>query len=302
MNVLLIGGSGFVGSHLAARLCALGHNVHVPTRHYERAKHLLVLPTATIGEADIHDEAALAQLMRDKDAVVNLVGVLHGGTGEPYGAGFAHAHVELPKKIARAAQRIGVPRFLHMSALQADARAPSGYLRSKAAGEAAAFAVPPPVAVTIFRPSVIFGRGDSFLTLFARLLKRLPVVPLGCPQALFQPVWVEDVAAAFAASLTRRESFGHAYNLCGPRRYTLRELVAYAGRISGHARPVLGLPASLSYLQAWAMEFMPGAPLTRDNWRSMQVPSVCDTACELPFGLAATPLEAVAPAYLAPPA
>ncbi len=302
MNILLVGGSGFVGSCLAARLCALGHNVHVPTRRYERAKHLLVLPTVTVGKADVHDEAELARLMHGKDAVVNLVGVLKGGAGEPYGAGFARVHVELPQKIAYAAQRAGVPRLLHMSALQADADAPSGYLRSKAAGEAAVFAVAPSLAVTVFRPSVIFGRGDSFLTLFAHLLKRLPAMPLACPQAQFQPVWVEDVGAAFAASLARHESFGRAYDLCGPRRYTLRELVDYAGRISGHARPLLGLPATLSYLQAWAMEFMPGAPLTRDNWRSMQVPNVCDAACSLPFGLTATPLEAVAPAYLSPPA
>ncbi len=250
MNLLVVGGSGFIGSRLAARLCALGHNVLVPTRHYESAKHLLVLPTAAIAEADVHDEAELARLMRDQDAVVNLVGILKGGEGEPYGAGFARAHVELPQKIARAAQRAGVPRLLHMSALQAHARAPSGYLRSKAAGEAAAFAVAPSLAVTVFRPSVVFGRGDAFLTLFARLLKFLPAMPLACPQALFQPVWVADVAAAFAASLTRHESFGRAYDLCGPRRYTLRELVAYAGRVSGHARPLLGLPTTLSYLQA----------------------------------------------------
>lgn len=302
MNILLIGGSGFVGSHLAARLVADGHRLLVPTRHYEHAKHLLVLPTAEIVEADVHDEAVLARLMRGREAVINLVGILKGGEGHPYGAGFARAHVELPKKIARAVQREGVARLLHMSALHADGRAPSGYLRSKAAGEAAAFAVPPPAAVTVFRPSVIFGRGDSFLNLFARLLKVAPVVPLACPKALFQPVWVGDVAAAFAASLARRESFGRGYDLCGPRVYALRDLVALAGRISGHRRPILGLPDALSYLQAWAMEFVPGGPITRDNVRSMQVASVCSDGCNLPFGLAATPLEAVAPEYLAAPA
>jgi NADH dehydrogenase len=238
--------------------------------------------------------------MAGKDAVINLVGVLKGGNGDPYGPGFARAHVELPKKIVRATQRSGVRRLLHMSALHADARGPSGYLRSKAAGEAAAFAVAPPVAVSVFRPSVIFGRGDSFLSLFAQLQRYFPAVPLACPQARFQPVWVEDVAATFADSLTRRESYGRSYDLCGPRRYTLHELVAYAGKVSGHARPLIGLPDSLAWLQAAAMEFIPGAPLTRDNLRSMQVPSVCDEGCGLPFGRVATPLEAVAPSYLAP--
>ena len=302
MNILLIGGTGFVGSHLAARLAADGHEVLVPTRRYAHARHLQVLPTVDIVEADVHDEAALLRLLAGKDAVINLVGVLKGGSGTPYGPGFARAHVELPKLIARASQRAGVLRSLHMSALMADLRAPSGYLRSKAAGEAAALAVAPPGAVTVFRPSVIFGRGDAFLTLFAQLLRRLPLLPLASPQALFQPVWVGDVAAAFATSLTRRESYGRAYDLCGPRRYTLRELAAYAGRIAGHPRPIIGLPTTLSYLQAWAMEFVPGAPLTRDNLYSMQVPNVCADGCTLPFGLPATPLEAVAPGYLAAPA
>jgi NADH dehydrogenase len=299
MRILLIGGSGFVGSHLAARLCADGHEVLIPTRRRERARHLILLPTVSVVEADVHDEATLTRLVQGCAAVINLVGILTGGEGEPYGSGFARAHVELPKKIVRAVQAAGVPRLLHMSALQADARAPSGYLRSKAAGEAAAFAVAPAVAVTVFRPSVIFGRGDSFLSLFAGLLKRLPVVPLACAEARFQPVWVEDVAAAFADSLTQPETFGQGIDLCGPHTYSLRELVAYAGRVSGHRRAIVGLPATIAWLQAWAMEFVPGAPLTRDNLRSMQVPSVCSSGCALPFGRRAMPLEAVAPGYLA---
>lgn len=301
MNILVIGGSGFVGSTLVAQLSADGHDVVVPTRRYEHAKHLLVLPTVEVVVADVHDEPTLEGLMRGKDAVVNLVGVLHGGEGRPWGKGFERAHVELPRKIVRAMQRAGVTRLLHMSALAADGRAPSGYLRSKAAGEAAAFAVPPPVAVTVFRPSVIFGRGDSFLNLFARLLGRVPFVPLAGADARFQPIWVEDVAAAFRASLGRTESFGRGYDLCGPRTYSLRELVAAAGRWSGHRRPIFALPDTLAWLQAWAMEFLPGAPMTRDNLRSMRVPSVCDAGCTPPFGIEATPLEAVAPDYLRAP-
>lgn len=297
MNILVIGGSGFVGTSLTAQLSADGHDVVVPTRRYEHAKHLLVLPTVDVMVADVHDEPTLEALMRGKDVVVNLVGVLRGGEGRPWGKGFERAHVELPRKIVRAMQRTGVARLLHMSALAADGRAPSGYLRSKAAGEAAAFAVPPPVGVTVFRPSVIFGRGDSFLNLFARLLKRVPLVPLAAADARFQPVWVEDVAAAFRAALSRPESFGNSYDLCGPRVYRLRELVAAAGRWSGHARPIFGLPDTLAWLQAQAMELV-GGPMSRDNLRSMRVASVCEAGCTLPFGLTATPLEAVAPEYL----
>ncbi|MDP2108523.1 MAG: complex I NDUFA9 subunit family protein [Rhodocyclaceae bacterium] len=301
-KILLIGGTGFLGSALARRLCstaasadfcgerrpARNHCVTLPTRRRERAKHLTVLPTARVVQADVHDEATLAQLMAGQDAVISLVGILKGN--------FQRTHVELPEKIARAAAAAGVPRLIHVSALAAAANAPSEYLRSKGAGEAAVKAAYP--AVTIFQPSVIFGRGDAFLTLFAALLKVAPIVPLACPAARFQPVWIEDVVSAIVASLDDSASRGQTYPLCGPRIYSLRELVAYTGKVSGHPRPILGLPQSLSYLQAWAMEFVPGGPMTRDNVRSMSVPNVCPAGCTLPFGLSATALEAVAPGYL----
>lgn len=302
MNILLIGGTGFLGSHLAAALATAGHRLTLPTRRRERAKHLALLPTAEVIEADVHDPAVLARVCRGQDAVFSLVGILKGGEGLPYGAGFARAHVELPKKIAAACRAAGVPRLIHVSALKAAADAPSGYLRSKAAGEAALLAAQPEVAVTIVRPSVIFGHGDSFLTLFASLLKMAPVVPLACPEARFQPVWVGDVTAVLATCLEHPESRGQAYDLCGPRVYRLRELVAYAGRVCGHPRPILGLPEFASWLQAWAMEFVPGGPMTRDNVRSMRIPSVCDAGCRLPFGIESAPLEAVAPGYLGPAA
>lgn len=297
MDVLLVGGSGFVGSAVARRLQRAGARVTVPTRRRERAKHLLVLPAAEVVEADVHDDATLARLVRGRDAVVNLVGILKGGEGRPYGKGFARAHVELPGRIARAAAVAGVPRLLHMSALRAAGDAPSGYLRSKAAGEEAVGVIGGP-AVTIFRPSVIFGAGDSFLTLFAGLLRLAPAVPLACPEARFQPVWVEDVAAAFVAALSGPASTGHAYDLGGPREYSLRELVDYAGRVSGHRRAVLGLPLPIAHLQAFVMEWVPGGPMTRDNVRSMQVPNVCPAGTEFPFGIVPTSLEAVAPGYL----
>lgn len=292
-NALLIGGTGFLGSAIARRLvcrpAGADFRLTLPTRRRERAKQLTTLPTASVVEADVHDEALLARLMAGQDLVISLVGILKGN--------FQRAHVELPGKIARAAAAASVPRLIHISALAAAADAPSNYLRSKAAGEAAVKAAYP--AATIFRPSVVFGRGDSFLTLFAGLLAVAPVVPLACPGARFQPVWVEDVVSAVLASIDRPESQGQTYPLCGPHEYTLRELVATTGRLSGHPRTILGLPLALSYLQALLMEFVPGGPMTRDNVRSMQVPNVCPAGCSLPFGLTATPLEAVAPGYLA---
>lgn len=297
-NALLIGGYGFVGSHVAAALAARGMRLTVAARRRERAKHLALLPTADIVEADVHDDAMLARLCAGHDAVINFVGILKGGRGEPYGMGFARAHVELPGRIARAARKAGVRRLVHVSALKASSDAPSGYLRSKAAGEAAVRAEFP--GATILRPSVIFGQGDSFLAMFARLLKMAPFVPLASAEALFQPVWVGDVSRVAAEALVRPEAEGQTYELCGPRVWTLRELVEYAGRVSGHPRAVFGLSPGMSWLQAFAMEKL-GGPMTRDNLASMSVPNVCDEGCALPFGIVPAALEDVAPAYLARP-
>ncbi|MBK8117873.1 MAG: complex I NDUFA9 subunit family protein [Sulfuritalea sp.] len=299
-NILLIGGTGFLGTamvrELARRPATADCCFTLPTRRRERAKHLLVLPTAQVVEANVHDPATLARLMAGQDTVISLVGILKGGEGEPYGKGFARAHVELPRKIAAAAKAAGVRRLLHVSALKAAADAPSGYLRSKAAGEAVLRDAG--LDLTLFRPSVIFGPGDAFLTLFAKLARIAPVFPLAGAAARFQPVWVEDVAAAVADSLARSESIGAAYDLCGPTQYSLRELVSYAAAVAGHPRAVIGLPEAIAWLQAWAMEFIPNGPMTRDNIRSMRVASVCDSGCTLPFGRIATPLETVAPTYL----
>ena len=295
-RILIIGGTGFLGGNIARRLAARGHVLRLPARRRDRAKHLLTLPTAEVIESDVNDPAQLKSLLSGQDVVINLVGILQGGRGKPYGPGFARAHVELPRKIADAARHAGVRRVLHISALQANENAPSGYLRSKAAGEAVLREAD--LDLTIFQPSVVFGAGDSFLNVFAGLLALVPIMPLACPDARFQPVWVEDVSASIVASLTRPESIGSTYQLCGPHQYTLRQLVEYVGLVTGNQPPIIGLPDALSYLHAWAMEFVPGGPMTRDNYASMQVPSVCDDGCRLPFGLKATPLEAIASTYL----
>jgi NADH dehydrogenase len=233
--------------------------------------------------------------------VINLVGVLKGGSGKtdgrPWGRGFDRAHFHLAERVALAAKDAGVQRLLHMSALKADAGAPSAYLRSKAAGEAVVRDAFP--AATIFRPSVIFGQGDQFLTVFAGLCATAPMLPLACPAALFQPVWVEDVVNVMAESLGRPESAGQTYELCGPKIYTLIDLVDYAGRTAGSPGNILPLGDIPSYMMSWMLEIV-GGPMTRDNYWSMQVPSTCEHGdCgALPFGRRATPLEIVGPTYL----
>src|SRR5688500_14332436 len=195
-TVCILGGSGFVGRHMCHLLAAQGYRLRVPTRSQARARDLQLLPTVDVVEADIHDQGTLARLVHDAQAVINLVGVLHGGRGRQ---SFREAHVELVRKIVEACRENGIRRYLHMSALNADPKGPSGYLRSK--GEAEAIVRQANLDVSVFRPSVIFGPGDRFLNLFARLQRWLPIVVLGSPDARFQPVFVEDVAAAFATSL-----------------------------------------------------------------------------------------------------
>lgn len=291
-TICVLGGSGFVGRHVCQQLAARGYRVRVPTRDRERAKSLILLPTVDVVTANVHDPAALAAAIKGCDAVINLVGVLHDARGVH---GFDAAHVELARKVVAACKANGVRRLLHMSALAAAPDAPSQYLRSKGEAERAVLAAG--LDVTVFRPSVIFGPEDSFLNLFAGLARLLPVIVLACPNARFQPVFVEDVAAAFVRALDDVGTLGRSYDLCGPKRYTLRELVIYVARLTGHQRPVIGLNRPLSYCQAWAMELLPVRLMTRDNLRSMEVDSVCD--CAFPLGIKPRALEAMAPAWLA---
>ncbi len=304
MTVVVFGGSGFIGASLVARLSARGLRVIVPTRRAERARHLIFLPRVEVVEADIHDDAALRRLLAGADAAINLVGLLHSRHGTPYGPDFKRAHVELPRRIVAACAAQRVPRYLHMSALGADNNGPSMYQRSKADGEVAARAEPS-VAATIFRPSVVFGEGDRFLTMFARLQKWLPCVPLAGYDTDFQPVYVGDVAQAFVNALGNLKTRHLLFELGGPRIYTLADLVRLAGKYAHCPRPVFAIPAGLARLQALLFELLPGEPImSRDNLDSMQVDSVVDPAIQATtaaaLGIKLTALEAVAPRYLSP--
>jgi NADH dehydrogenase len=299
-KILVIGGAGFVGRHIVARLVGQGLRVTVPTRHRARAGHLILLPTVEVVESDVGNDDALDLLLRDHDAVINLVGILQGSRGTPYGREFARAHVELPKRIIAGCARHGIHRYLHMSALGADPKGPSMYQRSKGDGEAAVRASP--LDWTIFQPSVIFGPEDRFLNTFATLAKVFPVLPIGGADVRFQPVWIGDVAQAFVNALDNRDTYRKSYELVGPGVYTLRELVQFAAAASGRPRPVLALPGGIAQLQARMMELAPGEPLmSRDNLDSMKVDNIASRQPYVPapeLGITPTAMEAEAPRYL----
>jgi uncharacterized protein YbjT (DUF2867 family) len=324
-KVCVLGGSGFVGIHIVNKLGMAGISVRVLTRVREHAKTVAVLPNVEVVEANIFDPAELNRHFAGMDAVINLVGILNEEKARRIDnsmarrGDFQEVHVELPRKIVHACAASGVKRLLHMCALNANPSAPSSYLRSKGLGEAIVLAAGMRqgenerghpegsrfidgygLDVTTFRPSVIFGREDSFINMFAGLLKIAPVLPLASPEARFQPVFVEDVAQAFVASLSNPATFGQSYNLCGPKAYTLRELVELVGAMTGRRRKIIGLSPRLSYLQAWVMEWLPGKKImTRDNYYTMQVDSVCSGGFPRIFDVKPSALEAVAPGYLA---
>lgn len=297
-NVLITGGTGFVGRHVCEKLHRDGWHITVPTRRASKAAAVQHLPRVTVIEADIHQPGVLERLLPGHDAVVHLVAILHGSE-----AAFEQAHVALPRRLAEAMQASGVRRLVHVSALGVSESGPSQYQRSKARGEALLRAAG--LDLTILRPSVIYGQGDRFLNLFARMQSVLPFVPLASAGARFQPVWVEDVAQAVAACLDPqrhgRSSIGQTIDAAGPDVLSLADLVRLAGRIGSRQRPVIPLPAAVARLQARLMELAPGEPLmSRDNLAAMTVDNVADgqnPGLEV-LGIVPAAIEAVAPRYL----
>ena len=293
-SICILGGTGFVGKYIAGRLATSGKHVRILTRNRNNHRDLLVLPNVELIEADVFDSSQLETQIKGMDAVINLIGILN--ENQHNGDGFRKVHVDLPKSILGACLKLHIPRILHMSALNADANlGPSFYLRTKGEGENALHTFSSErLAVTSFRPSVIFGPGDSFLNRFAGLLKATPLVfPLACANARFAPVYVGDVADRFVCALDDKSTYGKHFDLCGPEQYTLKQLVEYTASTLGLKKHVLALPDFIAKMQAYTLEWFPGKPFSVDNYKSLRIDSVCKQGVHEP-----TSMDMVVSSYL----
>ncbi|MEQ8288185.1 MAG: complex I NDUFA9 subunit family protein [Gammaproteobacteria bacterium] len=298
-HIAVLGGTGFVGRSLCNRLSELGYEVKVLTRNREYNRdELILLPGLQLIEADIYDQGQLNDELAGCDAVINLVGILNerGNSGK----GFHKAHVEIAEKMLNACASNGIKRILQMSALNADAdKGASHYLRSKGMAEDLLHNNSNGIKVTSFRPSVIFGRSDSFFNRFAKLLRLTPLVfPLACHSSKFAPVYVLDVVEMMALSLTRPESYGQRYQLCGPKTYSLEQLVQYTADVLELKRKIIPLNNFLSRVQAAVFDYVPGKPFSTDNYLSSKADSVCSNDDLARFGIEARSIESIVPGYL----
>lgn len=289
--ISLTGGSGFVGTHLAYQLRSRGYQVRVIGRSGGH-KNLAGLTGADYISTDIQSSEKLNDAVAGSTAVINLIGILNEGKGERNS--FHYVHVVLPDRIMQACQSAGVPTYLHMGALNAG-QGKSVYLQSKGEAESRVLAAnSESLRTAVIRPSVIFGEGDSFFNRFADLLKFAPLFPLGCSEAIMAPVCIDDVCAAFINTLSDSATAGKAFDLVGPRDYTLGNLVRYTGEASGHKRPVIGLPDVMARVQATLLGYVPGKPMTMDNYWSLQIPSTSDA----PGARQSVTIESRVPEYL----
>ena len=293
MRIVLIGASGFFGRHLLKALTSDQHHCLVLTRAAVRRGCVDMLPGVELAQADVYDHASLVKHIDGADAVVSMAGILNeGGSGN----GFQKVHVELVEGIVKACREAGVTRLLHVSALNAG-KGKSKYLKSKGEAEAVLLAADD-LNVSIFQPSVIFGRGDNFFNMFAAMLKLMPVMPLACPGARLQPVYAGDVASVMTASLDDPMTWGKSYELAGPRVFTLKELVQWTARTLGKRRLVIGLPKPLSAAMAMLMGMVPGKPMSWDNYLSLQTDNISSRNDFSYFHIEPKSIEVVVPYYL----
>lgn len=292
--ITIFGGGGFVGRQVAQALVARGCRVRIAQRDPLKAfpvRALGNLGQVQLMRADVGDADSVARALDGASGAVNLVGLLKGN--------FTRAHVDGPANIGTAAARLGLRALVHVSAIGAAPESRSAYGRTKGEGEAALRAALP--AATILRPSIIFGRDDQFTNRFAELIALAPVVPLIRSETRFQPVYVGDVAdAVAAAALHPQDHAGKTYDLAGPDVMSMAQINRWLADQTGRRKAFLPVPDGVSGLMASLTGWLPGAPITRDQFVMLQSDNVADPARPglADLGITPTPMAAVAPAWL----
>lgn len=289
--ITLFGGGGFLGRYVAQALFRAGARIRIAEREPKRAFYLK--PLSGLGQiqflrCDLADKAAVAAALHGADAAINLVGILKGD--------FHAVHVEGARNVAEAAAEAAIPALVHLSAIGADPEGESAYGRSKGEGEAAVRAAFP--AAAIIRPSIAFGREDDFVNRLARMARLMPVLPVIRGRWRLQPVHAADLGRAIAlAALDAPLHAGRTYELGGPQVLTMAELSGWIARAAGRDRPIVEIPDPIGRTIA-RLGFLPGAPLTWDQWLMMQRDNVAAGPAFDAFGINPAPLAAVAEGWL----
>jgi len=289
-RIVVFGGTGFVGRELISRLVRAGAYVTLLARHPQRHQEMGVLSRLRMISGDVRDAACVGQALSGQDAAVNLVGVLDGPPRQ-----LQALHVDWPKRLVESGREL--QRIVHVSAANADVDGPSRYLATKGEGEAAIMRSQVPW--TIAAPSVIFGIGDTLFNKFALLLRLSPgAMPVVRPRARFSPVHVGNVAEAILRSLVHDDTAGRRLALGGPETWTMREMLDYTRRQIGSHKLLVDVPDAFARMQAGAMGLLPGRPFSPDQYRTLSVDAMADTAALRELGIEPTAVEAVVPSYI----
>ena len=293
MKICILGGTGFVGRSLISALSKENYTITVITRDFDKNKDLAIYPNLKLIQEDVYNEKRMLEVSKSHDVLINLIGILNEKGFR--GKGFYLAHSKIARIILNVCKQNRIKRILHMSALNADPGGSSHYLRTKGEAESFLHTYGERFAdVTSFRPSVIFGTEDSFINRFSDLLKFIPFVfPLACAQTRFAPVYVGDLVNFMKDSIDDVSSFNKKIDICGPKIYTLEEIVKIVIDVKGYSTRVIPLNNALSKFQAVMMEFLPGKPFSIDNFNSCLVDSISESGPKFK-----TELESVIKQYL----
>jgi NADH dehydrogenase len=270
-TVTVFGGTGFLGRRIVRHLGYHEFPVRIASRHPDRAHSQFgpADPQLRFVQADIHDERSVADALAGAYAVVNTVS-LYVERGQET---FHSVHVESAQRVAAQARRAGVKRLVHISGIGADAASQSRYIRARGEGELVVGAVF--ADAHIFRPAVMFGTDDAFLTTILKLLRRLPIYPMfGRGLMRLQPAYVEDVAEAIVRIIQRAETQSMLFECGGPRVYSYEELVGIVARQAGLAPILIPIPFAVWHAVAWASEIFPDPLLTRNQVELIQIDTV----------------------------